>query len=86
MKPTSFLINTARGGIIKEKDLKSALENGLIAGAALDVYENEPPSDTSMLSIPNLICTPHIGGNSYQAVVAMGLSALDHMIKYRDNN
>jgi len=85
MKPSSFLINTARGGIVREKDLKFALEEGLIAGAALDVYENEPPSDYGMLSIPNLICTPHTGGNSYQAVVAMGLSALDHIIKYRDN-
>ena len=84
MKSTSFLINTSRGGIVRESDLKFALENGLIAGAALDVYENEPPTDLSLLSIPNLICTPHTGGNSYQAVVAMGLSALNHIIKFRD--
>lgn len=86
MKSTSFLINTSRGGVVRESDLKFALENGLIAGAALDVYENEPPTDLTLLSIPNLICTPHTGGNSYQAVVAMGLSALNHIIKFRDKN
>jgi D-3-phosphoglycerate dehydrogenase len=86
MKSTSFLINTSRGGVVRESDLKFALENGLIAGAALDVYENEPPTDLTLLSIPNLICTPHTGGNSNQAVVAMGLSALNHIIKFRDKN
>lgn len=86
MKSTSFLINTSRGGVVRESDLKFALENGLIAGAALDVYENEPPTDLTLLSIPNLICTPHTGGNSYEAVVAMGLSALNHIIKFRDKN
>jgi phosphoglycerate dehydrogenase-like enzyme len=84
MKPTAFLINTARGGIINETDLKYALQNNLIAGAALDVYETEPPVDVSLLSLPNLICTPHTGGNSYEAVVAMGLSAISHLINYKN--
>lgn len=82
MKPSSFVINTARGGIINEKDLKNALKNKLIAGAALDVYETEPPFDKELLSLPNLICTPHTGGNSYEAVVAMGMSAITHLINY----
>lgn len=83
MKPTSFLINTARGGIVNEKDLKEALINNLIAGAALDVYEEEPPIDKEMFALPNLICTPHTGGNSYEAVVAMGESAISHLKNYK---
>jgi phosphoglycerate dehydrogenase-like enzyme len=85
MKPTAFIINTARGGIVNESDLKYALQQNIISGAALDVYNPEPPIDQELLSLPNLICTPHTGGNSHEAVVAMGLSALNHLIKYRDN-
>ncbi|HQT58852.1 phosphoglycerate dehydrogenase [Daejeonella sp.] len=83
MKPGAFVINTARGGIINENDLKFALLNKIISGAALDVYEVEPPIDRELLSLPNVICTPHTGGNSYEAVVAMGLSALDHLNNYK---
>jgi phosphoglycerate dehydrogenase-like enzyme len=83
MKPSSFIINTARGGIINEIDLKEALEKGLISGAALDVYNEEPPSDLDLLKQNNFICTPHIGGNSYEAVVAMGMSALDHLLNFK---
>jgi D-3-phosphoglycerate dehydrogenase len=84
MKSNAFLINTARGGIVNETDLKYALENNIIAGAALDVYETEPPVSKALLSLPNLICTPHTGGNSYEAVVAMGMSAISHLVNFRD--
>lgn len=84
MKNTAFLINTARGGIIKELDLKKALQLNLFAGVALDVYETEPPLDHELLRLPNVICTPHTGGNSYEAVVAMGMSAISHIIEYRN--
>jgi D-3-phosphoglycerate dehydrogenase len=84
MKSNAFLINTARGGIVNETDLKYALENNIIAGAALDVYETEPPISKELLSLPNLICTPHTGGNSYEAVVAMGMSAISHLVNFRD--
>lgn len=84
MKSTAFIINTARGGIVNENDLRYALENNLISGAALDVYASEPPTDTALLMLPNLICTPHTGGNSYEAVVAMGVSAIAHLVNYRD--
>lgn len=83
MKSTSILINTARGGIVNEKDLKYALKNGFIAGAALDVYDIEPPNDLELLNLPNLICTPHTGGNAQEAVLAMGLSAIHHLIEYK---
>ena len=82
MKPTAFFINTARGDMVVQDDLKWALQNGVIAGAATDVYDSEPPSDKEFISFPNLICTPHIGGNAQEAVVAMGESAIDNLKKY----
>lgn len=83
MKKSTFIINTARGGIINELDLKIALKEKIIAGAALDVYETEPPSDKELLELPNIICTPHTGGNAAEAVYAMGESAINHLIKFR---
>ena len=82
MRKNSFLLNSARGGIISENDLKIALKEGLIAGAAIDAYVEEPPTDKELLSLPNLICTPHIGGNSKEAVEAMGLSAINHLKEF----
>lgn len=82
MKNSSYIINTSRSGVVNEEDLKYALQNDLISGAAIDVYASEPPSDYELLSLPNLICTPHIGGNAVEAVEAMGLSAIKHVRKY----
>lgn len=79
MKNSSFIINSARGGIINEDDLKYALQNNLIAGAAMDAYVEEPPTDKELLNFPNLICTPHIGGNAKEAVAAMGFSAIENL-------
>lgn len=83
MKSSVILINTARGGIINEKDLKWALQNNKIGGAALDVFEIEPPEDKNLIEFPNLIATPHIAGNSYEAVIDMGLAAINHIINFR---
>jgi len=66
MKKTAFLINTSRGGVIDEAALSAALQNGVIAGAALDVFEKEPPSGP-ILTAPNTILTPHIGGQTEEA-------------------
>jgi len=82
MKPSAFIINSARGGIVNENDLKVALTNNEILGAAIDSYLVEPPKDTELLSLPNLICTPHIGGNAKEAVEAMGMSAIKHIREY----
>ena len=82
MKPTALLINTARGPIVNQHDLKNALAEGKIAGAALDVYEDEPPTDLEFLRLPNLLCTPHIGGNAEEAVIAMGMSAIGHIKEF----
>ena len=78
MKSTSYIINSARGGIIDEVALKNALINNQIAGAGIDTYIEEPPTDKELLNLPNLICTPHIGGNSKEAALAMGMSAIEH--------
>lgn len=86
MKPNSIIINTARGGIINENDLENALIEKKISGAALDVYTNEPCTNIKLLEIPNLISTPHIGGNAFEAVIAMGMSAIKHLTDYRENN
>jgi len=82
IKNSAFVINTARGGIVDEIALKEALKNGDIAGAAIDAYLDEPPSDKELLSLPNLICTPHIGGNADEAVLAMGGSAIKHLREF----
>jgi D-3-phosphoglycerate dehydrogenase len=67
LKPGVRLVCTARGGIIAEGALLEALESGQVAGAALDVYENEPPGSTPLVSHPNLIATPHIGAQTIEA-------------------
>ena len=82
MKKTAYILNIARGGIINEKDLKYALEKNIIAGAAIDAYVEEPPKDYEFLRLPNLICTPHIGGNAKEAVEAMGMSAINHLKEF----
>jgi D-3-phosphoglycerate dehydrogenase / 2-oxoglutarate reductase len=67
MKPTAFLINTSRGEVIDENALHDALRDGNIAGAALDVYETEPPTNGMLMQLPNVICTPHIGAQTKEA-------------------
>jgi len=67
MKPTAFLINTSRGEIIDEESLFRALSDQRIAGAALDVFKVEPPTNTNLLQLPNIICSPHIAAQTKEA-------------------
>jgi D-3-phosphoglycerate dehydrogenase len=82
MKPTAYLINNSRGPVVNQKALKNALQGKKIAGAALDVFESEPPDDLEFLELPNLMVTPHIGGNANEAVLAMGRSAIRHLKEF----
>ena len=77
MKPDAILINAARGGLIDETALKSALKEGRLGAAALDVFATEPPDDCELLDLPNVIVTPHLGGSAEEALLAMGRAAID---------
>ena len=76
MKPTAFLINTARGGIVDEEALTAALAGGRLGGAAADVFAVEPPVNLELLRLPTFIGTPHVGGSTEEAVLAMGRAAI----------
>jgi phosphoglycerate dehydrogenase-like enzyme len=86
MSSSSYLINTSRGDVVDEPALKTALQQNTIAGVALDVFTNEPPTDVEFLGLPNLMVTPHIGGNAKEAVEAMGRSAIAHLVAYFRNH
>ena len=72
MKPTAFVVNASRGGVVDEAALAKALDEGRIAGAALDVYEEEPlAADSPLRSAPNLVLTPHLGASTEEAQVGV---------------
>ncbi|AQT68534.1 D-3-phosphoglycerate dehydrogenase [Anaerohalosphaera lusitana] len=75
MKPTARVVNCARGGIINENDLYDALEAGKIAGAALDVFEQEPPENKRFQDIDNCLVTPHLGASAAEAQVQVAVEA-----------
>jgi D-3-phosphoglycerate dehydrogenase len=86
MKSTGFLINTSRGQVVDQEALKKVLMQDDIGGAALDVFVEEPPVDKDFLSLPNLMVTPHIGGNAIEGVEAMGRAAIQHLILFFENS
>jgi glyoxylate reductase len=77
MKPTAVLVNTARGPIVDEAALARALHDGRIAGAALDVYEREPEVTAELLTLENVVLTPHLGSATRETRIAMGMLCVD---------
>ena len=84
LKNNSVLINLARGGLIDEVALKELLINNKITGAALDVFEVEPPVDLSFATMDNVLITPHIGGSTEEAILAMGMAAIEGLENFKD--
>lgn len=83
MRSDAVLINAARGGLIDEAALASALADGRIAAAAFDVFSVEPPESMELISQPNFMATPHLGGSAIEGVLAMGRSAIAGLDDYR---
>lgn len=81
-KPGIVLVSTARGGVVDEKALYRALNNGQVSGAFLDVFASEPPKgDNPLVHLENFIATPHIGGTTQECLIRVGNEAVDHMLK-----
>ncbi|PBC01399.1 D-glycerate dehydrogenase [Mesorhizobium sp. WSM3860] len=82
MKPTAFLINTARGDVIDETALIHALDKGVIAGAGLDVYADEPAVPRGLLARENVVLLPHLGSATTETREAMGMKALENLTAF----
>jgi D-3-phosphoglycerate dehydrogenase len=79
-KPGLRLINVARGGIVDESALWNALRDGQVAGAALDVFEQEPPGENPLLSLPQVVTTPHLGASTEEAQISVALEIADQVV------
>ncbi|MBE3067733.1 MAG: phosphoglycerate dehydrogenase, partial [Chloroflexi bacterium] len=82
MKTGVRIINCARGGIINEAALYAALTSGKVAGAALDVYAEEPPTDWKLAKLDNVICSPHIGAATKEAQARVGTEVAEKLIEF----
>jgi glyoxylate reductase len=77
MKPDAVVINTSRGPVIDERALADALRDGVIGGAALDVFEHEPVVDPGLLDCENAVLVPHLGSATHETRTAMGMLCCD---------
>jgi glyoxylate reductase len=77
MRPTAVLVNTARGPIVDERALVTALRDGVVAGAALDVFEREPEVEEGLLGLENVVVTPHLGSATRDTRIAMGMLCVE---------
>ncbi len=82
MKRSAMLVNCARGGVVNEDELFDALSQKVIAGAALDVYMEEPPKETKLASLPNIVLTPHLGATTKEAQEEVGSEIAEQIIAY----
>lgn len=85
MKDGVRIINCARGGIINEADLYEAIVSGKVAGAALDVFEKEPPENNPLMSLDNVICTPHLGASTKEAQENVAVAVAEQVVDYLIN-
>jgi len=86
MKTTAILINAARGGIVNEADLYHGLKNKVIAGAGIDVFENEPPGDSPLLELDNVVLTPHTAAFTFEGMNNMSVGVVEQLIEYGKGN
>jgi D-3-phosphoglycerate dehydrogenase len=82
MKADAFLINCARGGLVDESALAEAVAAGRLGGAALDVFEHEPPGDSPLFGVPNVYFTPHLGASTFEAQTAVGVQIAHQVAAY----
>ena len=82
MKPSTFIINTARGNIVDEKDLNAALNENLVAGAALDVYSKEPAKENILFNNPKVILTPHVAASTVEASIVVAEMAANQISEF----
>lgn len=86
MKRSAYLINTARGAHVNEEALVEALKSGIITGAALDVYEFEPQISTELMTLPNVVLSPHTGTGTWEGRIAMCENVTDNILAFINNN
>ena len=85
MKPTAYLVNTARAELVESQALLAALDKGSIAGAALDVFEHEPlPNDHPLRRLDNVILTPHLGFTVEETLAAFYQGTVDNLLAFMD--
>ena len=82
LKPHAIIVNTARGDIIDETALVERLKMGAIAGAGLDVYENEPKIDPKLTELENVVLMPHLGSATYESRQAMGDKVIKNIVSF----